>query len=140
MTSEVGRKQSMVSWEPSEKNCINEQEYQVCQITFIWNVLEIKSIFQKKLYFFLLQKLLMAQNLPAERWRHLSLSACRVVSSDFLTWQCSFELTFPKPPRGPGNSVRLAAPEVGLIKSLLANYYSRNKRKWKTLGTCPKVL
>ncbi|KAI5131768.1 Hairy/Enhancer-Of-Split Related With Yrpw Motif-Like Protein [Manis pentadactyla] len=49
------------------------------------------------------------------------------------------QVTFPTPPRGPGNSVRLATPEVGLIKSLFANSYSRNKRKWKALGIYPEI-
>lgn len=46
------------------------------------------------LFFFSSQKLLSVQTLPAARWRHLSLSACGVISSHFLTWQCSSQWHF----------------------------------------------
>ena len=55
----------------------------------------LKSIFRKKLYqFFFSQKLLMAQKLPAARWRHLRLTACGVIGRHLLTWQCSFQWHF----------------------------------------------
>ena len=48
-------------------------------------------------------------------------------------------VTFPTPPRGPGNSVRLAAPEVGLIRSFSASLYARNEGNggpWAVILRC----
>ena len=48
-------------------------------------------------------------------------------------------VTFPTPPRGPGNSVRLAAPEVCLIRPLSASPYARNEGNggpWAVIPRC----
>jgi hypothetical protein len=131
----------VVSWNASVESIsrnrnINHVRYVWFKMYWIFKIPLSKEI----LLIIFRQKLLMIQNLPADWWRHLSLSASGAISSVFLTWQCFLKLTFPTPPRGPGNSVRLAAPEVGLIKSLLVTSYSKNKREWNTLGTSPKIL
>lgn len=100
----------------------------------------LKSLFQKRLYHSFFTETShgietassqMKTPVPICMWSH---------KQSFPSLAALLQVTFPTPPREPGNSVRQAAPEVGLIKSLLANSCSRNKKKGKTLDINPNTL
>lgn len=72
--------------------CINEQEDQPCQTFLIWKF-KI-PISKETLSVFVFTESSHGTDMPAARWRHLSLSACGAISSHFLTWQHSFKWHF----------------------------------------------
>ena len=144
VTSEMGGKPAeCVILDAKWGKRINEQEEQFSYTFDLKCVGNLKSLFQKKLYqsfFFFFTETShgretassqMKTPVPICMWSH---------EQSFPNLAVLLAVTFPTPPRGPGNSVRLATPEVGLIRSFSASSYSRNKRKWRTLGINPEML